>query len=203
MKTNTAADLYAGGAVALVLILTAWENAVAMLAALAWSQKNIQRAGERSPRHERMGTTLTLAYLVWPTAYLVHVGDSRAYVYRPPQLLQLTHDQTIAQMLADAGAIEADQVKQHCFRNVLGSLLCCDPSQLNPTVHVTQLTTGDQLLLCTDGLTRHVEPSNIAEILASASSAEHACRDLVAAANAAGGRDNTTVVVARCSDCPQ
>ena len=165
--------------------------------ALAWARQRIQREAEASPDHSRMGTTLTLAYLAWPAAYVAHVGDSRAYVYRRQKLLQLTHDQTIAQMLADAGTIRADCVKRHPFRHTLGSLMGWNPKEFHPCVNVTRLEGGDQLLLCTDGLTERVTNSHIAEILTSSSSAEQACRELIATANAAGGTDNTTVVVAR------
>jgi protein phosphatase len=172
-----------------------------LMSAFAGSQRQIQHAAEMSPRYRQMGTTLTMAYLAWPTAYIGHVGDSRAYLFHQSKLTQLTRDQTIAQMLADAGGIAADEVEHHHFRHVLGSLLSCDPSQLSPSVRKTRLALGDQLLLCTDGLTRHVGASQIEQILASAASAEDACRELIAAANAAGGRDNTTVVVARF--CPR
>jgi protein phosphatase len=169
--------------------------------ALHGSQQQIQHAAEASPRYRQMGTTLTMAYLAWPTAYFVHVGDSRAYLFHDAKLTQLTRDQTVAQMLADAGGIAPDEVERHHFRHVLGSLLCCDPNQLHPSVHKTRLALGDQLLLCTDGITRHVSASQIEEILASTVSAEDACRELIAVANAAGGSDNSTVVVARF--CPR
>jgi serine/threonine protein phosphatase PrpC len=100
-------------------------------------------------------------------------------------------------MLADAGAIEADGIAHHPFRNILGSLLCCEPGQLTPCVYQRRLAPGDQLLLCTDGLTKHVSAPQIAEILNSTYSAEDACGELIDAANAAGGTDNTTVVLAR------
>jgi serine/threonine protein phosphatase PrpC len=165
--------------------------------ALAWAQQRIETEAELSPELARMGTTLTLAYLDWPTAYIAHVGDSRAYIFGQQELLQLTHDQTVAQMLADAGAIEADQVERHAFRNMLGSLLCCEPQQLSPCVYQRQLMPGDQLLLCTDGLTKLVSASQIAGILDSTYSAAEACRELIDAANAAGGTDNITAVLAR------
>jgi protein phosphatase len=144
-----------------------------------------------------MGTTLTMSYITWPGAYFVHIGDTRAYLYRGSELIQLTHDQTIAQMLADTGTISADQVQDHPFSHVLGSLLGCDPDQLDPSVFKTELEFGDQLLLCTDGLTRHLESDDIVEVLTSAASAELACERMVRMANEAGGRDNITVLLAR------
>jgi PPM family protein phosphatase len=168
-----------------------------LTATLTWAQQRIQRATETSPECARMGTTLTLAYLAWPDAYIAHVGDSRAYVCDGSGLLQLTQDQTVAQMLADAGVIDARRVDGHPYQNVLGSLLSANPTQLIPSVQRIVLTAGDQLLLCTDGLTKHLSCGKIAGILRFADSAEDACRQLVSAANEAGGSDNITVVVAR------
>jgi len=165
--------------------------------ALIWARQCIQAEAAAWPAFYHMGTTLTLAYLEWPTAYLAHVGDSRAYLYRSPELIQITHDQTMAQMLADAGVITAERVDSHPLRNTLGSLLCHDARQLVPRVYHQALAAGDQLLLCTDGLTKKVPPAQIAEILDSTFTAEDACRELIAAANIAGGPDNTTVVLAR------
>jgi protein phosphatase len=166
-------------------------------AAVAWSQRRVQSAAEHNHRYSRMGTTLTLAYVIWPTVYLVHAGDSRAYLCRGSKLTQLTRDQSVAQLLADAGAIRADEVASHHFRHVLGSLLSWNPRDLHPVVYKTRLVEGDQLLLCTDGLTKHVSPARITAILNSAPSAKQACHGLVAAANAAGGTDNITVALAR------
>lgn len=167
--------------------------------AMAFSQKQIQHAAEGAPSHSGMATTLTMAYIAWPTAYFVHIGDTRAYLYRNSELIQVTHDQTIAQMLADVGTISAEEVEHHPFRHVLGSLLGCDPDQLEPAVFKTQLNFGDQLLLCTDGLTCHLGNDDIVDVLTSAASAEGACRQMVGMANNAGGRDNITVLLARFS----
>jgi protein phosphatase len=165
--------------------------------ALAWARQWVQREAEASPEHARMGTTLTMAYVAWPMAYVAHVGDSRLYLFRRHKLLQLTHDQTIARMLADAGLIAAECVERHPFRHTLGSVIGWNAGDFHPCVYKTCLGIGDQLLLCTDGLTGRVTNSQIADVLSSASSAEQACRELIAAANAAGGTDNTTVVVSR------
>lgn len=168
--------------------------------ALAFSREKIQHAAEAAPQEQGMATTVTLAYVVWPHVYLVHVGDSRAYLYRKAKLLLLTHDQTIAQMLADAGAIEAAQVEHHPFRHVLGSLLGCKPGEFQPVVHKAKLALHDKLLLCTDGLTRHLDESRIREYLARDCSAKSMCRQFIDAANDAGGSDNTTVIVAHFTD---
>jgi protein phosphatase len=168
-----------------------------LTATLNCAQRRVQLATETTPECARMGTTLTLAYLAWPDVYIAHVGDSRAYLCHGSKLIQLTPDQTIAQMLADAGVIDAGRVEGHPYQNVLGSLLSANPASLIPSVQRIVLTPGDQLLLCTDGLTKHLARGEIAEILSFADTAEDACRQLVSAANEAGGGDNITVVVAR------
>jgi protein phosphatase len=99
-----------------------------LTSSLTWAQQRIQCATESLPECARMGTTLTLAYLAWPDAYIAHVGDSRAYVCHGLKLIQLTPDQTVAQMLADAGAIDAGRVEGHPYQNVLGSLLSANPA---------------------------------------------------------------------------
>jgi PPM family protein phosphatase len=168
--------------------------------ALVFTQQRIQRAAESVPAQRGMGTTITMAYVAWPHAYLVHAGDSRAYLYRDGELTQLTHDQTYAQALADAGVLKEDEIEKSPLNHVLLSLLGCDPSQLNPEVSRHQLRLGDTLLLCTDGLTRHLDESQIAAVLASPRCSRVMCQQLIESTNALGGRDNTTVVVARFVD---
>lgn len=168
--------------------------------AMAFSQERIQYAAAASPAQQGMGTTMTMAYIVWPHAYLVHAGDSRAYLHRDGSVLRLTHDQTYAQALADAGVLTAEQIETSPLNHVLSSLLGCDPEQLNPEVYKTQLAMNDTLLLCTDGLTRHVSDSRISSILNDTTNARQACQELIDTANSEGGRDNTTVVVARFTD---
>jgi PPM family protein phosphatase len=166
-------------------------------AAVYSSQQRIQHAAEDLPTTAGMATTITLAYLIWPNAYVVHVGDSRAYLIRGSELRLLTHDQTVAQELADVGLISVDQVDRHPFAHVLSSLVGTKPEQLNPTVLKAQLEDGDALLLCTDGLTRHLKDSQIRDVVAEGLSAEETCRRLIAMVNDAGGTDNTTVIMSR------
>jgi protein phosphatase len=150
---------------------------------------------EHGDRREGPATTLTMATLVWPRAYIVHVGDSRAFYLRKGLLRQLTRDQTTGEYMVDAGAWTEEQARQAPMAGALVSALGGD--ELTPAVGLVDLRPGDVLLLCTDGLTRHVPDERIAAILGSAVSAEAACRELVDAALAGGGSDNVTVVVAR------
>ncbi len=168
--------------------------------ALAYTQERIQHAAEAVPSQQGMGTTITMAYVVWPHVYLVHAGDSRAYLFRNGELMRLTRDQTYAQALADAGVFEPEQIETSPLNHVLSSLLGCDPQQLNPQVYKSTFSLNDTLLLCTDGLTRHLNDSQITAILSEDMCARKCCRKLVDSANEAGGKDNTTVIVARFAD---
>lgn len=165
-------------------------------AALQFSEAQIRSAADSHPSQSRMGTTLTMAWVVWPTAYLVHVGDSRAYLYRDGRLRLLSHDQTLAQALADNGVIAEDQVETHQYRNVLVSALGCT-SNMEPQCGRHELEPNDQLMICTDGLTKHLSDDQIADVLADEDSAEDACNRMIEMANLAGGSDNITAVLAR------
>jgi len=164
----------------------------------------LSRAVERG--HERLkemfqtqggpATTLTMVTLVWPRAYVVHVGDSRGYYLRQGVLRQFTRDQTMGDYLVDIGAVTEQHAQKAGLYNVLSSAVGGD---LVPTVGVVDLSDGDALLLCTDGLTKHVKDDRIAAILSSGS-AEAATQSLIDAALAGGGTDNVTVIVAKAGD---
>jgi protein phosphatase len=159
----------------------------------------VRSAHERiaSEAGERGGpaTTLTMATLVWPRAYLVHVGDSRAFYLHHGRLRQLTRDQSMGEFMVDSGAWTEEQARRARTGGVLMSAV--GGSEMTPALGLVDLAPGDALLLCTDGLTKHVPDDRIAAILARAESAEAACRELVAAALADGGTDNVTALVAR------
>ena len=141
-------------------------------------------------------TTLTMVTLVWPRAYVVHVGDSRGYYSRNGRLRQFTRDQTVGDYMVDIGAVTEQHAQKAGLYNVLASAVGGD---LVPTVGVVDLAEGDMLLLCTDGLTKHVTDERISELLSS-DSAEEAAQALIDAALEGGGTDNITVVVAKTSD---
>ena len=159
---------------------------------VAEMQRVFRDRGKRDPRMKKMGTTWTSAHLFPPYAILVHIGDSRAYLWRQGQLLQATRDQTLAQDLLDAGATP-EKVKG--FRHVLTNSLSADTKDATSDVIQLRLQAGDRLLLCTDGLSDMVEESAIAETLKT-DDPQSACDRLVAQALEGGGRDNITVVLA-------
>jgi protein phosphatase len=152
---------------------------------------------EGGGRGQGPATTLTMAALVGPRAYLIHVGDSKAYYLRRGRLRKLTRDHTTGEYMVDAGAWTEEQARTSPVSGNLFSAL--GGEELIVSVGLVDLVPGDVLLLCTDGLTNDVPDARIEEILGRAEDAASACRALVDEALAGGGSDNITVLVARMS----
>jgi protein phosphatase len=142
-----------------------------------------------------MATTLTLFIAVWPSYYILQVGDSRYYQYRDGVLHQISRDQTVAQELADQGIMPRDLMLKSPLTHVLSSSI--GGHQTAPVVTRLPSAWGTIHLLCSDGLTRHVPDSRIAERLGAMQSAQQVAEELVQDALDGGGSDNITVVVAR------
>lgn len=157
------------------------------------------RDASEHPDREGMATTLTLVKVVNRRAYVVQVGDSRCYLQRGNELTQITRDQTLAQDLVDQGVMSEATAEHSPFSHVLSSAI---GGTAYPEVTTLDLRTGDQLLLCTDGLNKHVSDDQIGTQLASTDTAHQACERLVQLALDGGGSDNVTVVVARFGDQP-
>jgi PPM family protein phosphatase len=149
------------------------------------------------PRLVGMGTTLTVAASLGADLFVGHIGDSRAYLLRGDKLHQLTRDDTMAQALIDAGIAQPKDRATHAMRHVLTAAIGSTGEGLDPEVHRMHLNEGDQVMLCTDGLTEMVEDETIAQTLRTASTADEACRAVIDLALKNGGKDNVTVVVAR------
>lgn len=163
-------------------------------AALHCHQAVLDRANEDG-EGSRMATTLTLWMGVWPWYYLLQVGDSRYYLYREGQLTQVTRDQTIAQELVDQGIFTRAIAERSQFKNVLSSAIGGEASA--PVVTRLRSEWNYVHLLCTDGLTKHVPDAQIAERLATMTSARQVCERLLQDALDAGGTDNITIIVGR------
>jgi len=157
----------------------------------------LTEAAKINPQLSGMGTTLTLAVSLGSDLLIAHVGDSRAYLFTEGQLLRLTKDQTMAQLLADLGVISSDDVAIHHARHVLTSAITAGGSKIEVELHHLYLASGDQLLLCSDGLTDMVADNDIKAILKENKKAAESCQALVDAALAAGGKDNVTVIIAK------
>jgi protein phosphatase len=150
---------------------------------------------EVPPNVKAPATTLTLVLLLWPRAYLIHVGDSRAYVRRRGRVQALTRDQTFGEYMVSVGAWSEDQATKFRTAETLASAI--GGSEMTPTVGLIDLEPGDSLLLCTDGLTKHVAESRIEEVLAQAVDSKTMAETLVSDALNDGGTDNVSVIVAR------
>ncbi len=144
-----------------------------------------------------MGTTLTMAYSVGADLYVVHAGDSRAYLFRDGGLDQLTCDHTLVQMLVDGGELTPEAAKHHARRNVVTNVIGGPQEGVHAEIHRITLQDGDVLLLCSDGLTEPVADFEIANALGEADGPDDACARLLSLALDRGAPDNVTAVVAR------
>jgi len=143
-----------------------------------------------------MGTTCTALAVHAGRAYLAHIGDTRAYLFRDGEITQLTHDHSLVGEMVRSGMITDEDARTHPRRNVITRSLGIQENVAADAPETPlQVRQGDTFLLCSDGLTTFVSDADIAFTLEAGSPAE-VCRQLVDAANARGGRDNITVVVA-------
>ena len=140
-------------------------------------------------------TTLTMVLLTWPRAYLIHVGDSRAYVRRSGRVQRITQDQTFGDYMVNLGAWTEEQAAKSRPGATLTSAV--GGPEMQPVVGLVDLEPGDSLMLCTDGLIRHVSDERIASILGEDSNAEAMARTMLKEALDGGGRDNVSVIVVR------
>jgi serine/threonine protein phosphatase PrpC len=144
---------------------------------------------------EGTATTLTMVMAIWPRAYLIHVGDSRCYRLRDGVLELLSTDQTMAAALVHAKALTPEQAETSQWRDVLMSAL--GGSETTPVTVPSSIEWNDVMLLCTDGLNKHVSDEELRAALSAGHSSEQTVRDLVALALDRGGSDNVTAIVAK------
>jgi protein phosphatase len=174
----------------------------ALVGAILKGNLAILEKATRDPDSWGMGTTMTAAALAggrW--AQLAQVGDSRAYLMREgEELRQVTDDQTIVGELVRQGRLTREEAAHHPQRSVVTRAVGLDPNLEVDTPDPIELRPGDQLLLCSDGLTDAVDDARIAEVLAAGLDGATTCQALIDAANAAGGPDNITVVLLRVTD---
>lgn len=167
-------------------------------------QHRIDKESANVEQRRKMGSTLTLVYIIWPRAFVVHVGDSRCYLYRQNKLEQLTRDHTLAQLVKDSVRDEDPKNqneilggKGDSMSHVLWNVIGGGSEKPHPDALAIDLEIGDTLLLCTDGLSNSVPSPKIQEALGRNSSAAAVCTELISEANQAGGSDNITLVVSR------
>ena len=165
--------------------------------AVQWSHAAVRDRGIDLPELAGMATTLTMTLVTWPTAFVIQIGDSRCYHLRRDELRQVTTDQTMARELIQQGVMPEEAAERSPLSHVLSQSIGHQEPDVWPVISELELETGDTLLLCSDGLMKHVPDRSIAELLRSGSSAKEAASSLVGAALEAGGTDNVTVVATR------
>ena len=143
-----------------------------------------------------MGSTLVSAVLEGSRAYIAHVGDSRAYLINTKGIRQLTVDHSLVERLIASNQITREEARHHPQRNVIYRTMG-DKAKIEVEVASHILAVGDNLLLCSDGMSGMVEDSIIKRIVMEAASPQAACDALIDAANAAGGEDNVSVIVVK------
>jgi protein phosphatase len=141
------------------------------------------------------GTTLTAMLWTGSQLALVHIGDSRAYLLRDGELFQITHDHTMVQSLLDDGRLTPEEAASHPQRSLLARALGAHPD-MTPDIRLHEVRPADRYLLCSDGLSAVVPADEIHRVVTAPGDPEQAVRGLVALANAAGGPDNVSCVIA-------
>jgi len=163
-------------------------------AALELHETLLERSG-KGASGTRYATTLTIFLGLWPHAYLLQVGDSRCYIFRDGELMQITRDQTMAQDLIDQGILTQEKAPSTRWAHVLSSAI--GGEEAHPVVTRIVRQWGTIVLLCTDGLTKHVSDERIAELLGSMTNAKETCEKLLQEALDGGGTDNITMIIGR------
>jgi PPM family protein phosphatase len=165
--------------------------------AISQADARILEEAAEHPELSGMGTTVTMAFNLGAQLCVVHVGDSRAYLYRDGQLDQITQDHTVTAEMVRSGVLRPDDVAGHRLRHVITNVVGGQELGVTVEAHALDVQAGDRLLLCSDGLTEMVTNDAIAAALHAEASPELAAKMLLSLANEAGGRDNITVLIVR------
>jgi PPM family protein phosphatase len=170
----------------------------ALRSAVDTANQQLRDAVDANPAMEGMGTTLTAMLFSGSKFGTVHVGDSRAYLLRDGEFVQVTKDDTYVQMLVDEGRISPEEASSHPQRSLLTRAL--DGRDIDPEYAIRPAVTGDRYLLCSDGLTAVVSAETIAETLREYVDPGQCVERLIQLALRGGGPDNITVIVADVTD---
>jgi len=165
---------------------------------IEYANQIIHQRALSDPIHRGMGTTATAAALLGPYLFAAQVGDSRAYLLRQDELTQLTRDQTFLNYLKEIGVDVPSDPEMDSRKSILTQAVGSSES-VNVKVTYTKVRRGDRLLLCSDGLYNMVPPNEIFAVLKASEPLANKCQSLIDRANANGGSDNITVVMAEFS----
>jgi PPM family protein phosphatase len=165
--------------------------------ALSQADARILEESAEHPELSGMGTTVTMAFHLGAQLCVVHVGDSRAYVYRDGELHQLTQDHTVTGDMVRSGSLRPDEVAGHHLRHVITNVIGGEELGVTVEARAFEVQAGDRLLLCSDGLTEMVTNEAIAATLDAEPAPEVAATKLLAQANDGGALDNITLLIVR------
>jgi protein phosphatase len=166
-----------------------------MKEAVELANKQIYGYAREHPEVRGMGTTVTAAGVNGRDLYLAQIGDSRAYLVRSGEAIQLTKDQSLMQRLVDAGELTEEEAEQSERRNIILQALGPDPRVKVDLTH-QPLRRGDTLIICSDGLSGLVRREEFPELVRQHPELADLCGALIDLANERGGPDNITVVAA-------
>ncbi len=164
--------------------------------AFACSNRDIFTAAGRDPSLEGMGTTMVSVLVSEERLALAHVGDSRAYLVRAGRIRCLTQDHSVVGEMLRRQQISEEAAREHPHRHVLTRALGVRSSVIPDLAELTP-EPGDVFMMCSDGLTTHLEDQEIGAVMQGLDDPQEACERLVALANARGGFDNVTTLVVR------
>ena len=167
-----------------------------LASAIRLSNQAIHEAAEQHASTSGMGSTVVAAQVTGNILSIAHVGDSRIYLLHEGELRQLTQDHSLVMEQVRKGLISLAEAEQSELANVIVRALGAEPT-VEVDLDELWLHEGDQILLCSDGLTRMASDTQIAQILSEPWTAQQACERLVELANENGGEDNVTVIVLR------
>jgi serine/threonine protein phosphatase PrpC len=197
MGGHQAGEVASRGAVELVIQSyyadTSRDVGKSLVRALQAANQQLHAQARADPSKSGMGTTLVAAVILGRKVYVANVGDSRAYLINKTNMTQITEDHSWVEEQVRAGLLTQEQAKRHPQRNLVTRALASKPA-VDVDLFEGELSQGDTLLLCSDGLTGRVEDHEIAAIVRDHPPAE-AARQLIAAANERGGSDNITVLL--------
>ena len=162
------------------------------------ANREVMAYAAANPHERGLGATVTVAMMVGEVLTIAHVGDSRCYLLSGDRLAQVTEDHSLVQKMVNTGNLSRMEARSHPYRNVIYRSIGAD-EQIEIDIIRKKLTSGDTLMLCSDGLNGMLGDDQIRDILLVNPDPTAAAKELVVAANAAGGEDNTSVIVVRVS----
>ena len=165
-----------------------------MREAIFYSNDRIYKKSLLNNEFVGMGTTLSMILIKDSTLFYGHVGDSRIYLIRKNKITKITEDHSLVAELVKQGTIKPEEAVSHPQKNIITRALGTE-YDIDADLGKQEMTDGDYILLCTDGLSNLISDNEIMELVLSAQDVTQACDNLINKANENGGFDNITVVV--------